>query len=158
MGNEVHSNKDSPQQIHTQTDSPHNVSHDKSHEPQDNPTSQPVDSSPLSTDRSDEPASAHDNDRGQCTTTPPLQPRRSTRQRQNSLEKVTQENKRAKKVRRYIVVEALYQNSGQIAPMDEIIKLKEQYKFRVLLDESNSFGVLGSSGRGLTEHYRVPVC
>nr|GLL44884.1 cell division control protein 48 isoform X2 [Ipomoea trifida] len=47
-------------------------------------------------------------------------------------------------------------NSGQIAPLDEIIKLKEQYKFRVLLDESNSFGVLGSSGRGLTEHYRVP--
>nr|GMC58664.1 long chain base biosynthesis protein 1-like [Ipomoea batatas] len=75
----------------------------------------------------------------------------------NSLEKVTQENKRAKKVRRYIVVEAVYQNSGQIAPLDEVIKLKEQYKFRVLLDESNSFGVLGSSGRGLTEHYRVPV-
>ncbi|XP_045822557.1 long chain base biosynthesis protein 1-like [Trifolium pratense] len=24
-------------------------------------------------------------------------------------------------------------------------------------DESNSFGVLGSSGRGLTEHYGIPV-
>nr|GMC95373.1 hypothetical protein Iba_chr05cCG7940 [Ipomoea batatas] len=82
MGNEAHSNKDSPQQIHTQTDSPHTVSHDISHEPQDNPTSQPVDSSPLSTGRSDESVSAHDNDRGQCTTAP-LQPRRSTRQRQN---------------------------------------------------------------------------
>nr|GMD87743.1 Os05g0574200 [Ipomoea batatas] len=52
MDNEVCSNKDSPQQIHTQTDSPHTVSHDISHEPQDNPTSQPVDSSPLSTDHS----------------------------------------------------------------------------------------------------------
>nr|GMC64105.1 E3 ubiquitin-protein ligase SPL1-like [Ipomoea batatas] len=82
MDNEVHSNKDSPQQIHTQTDSPHTVSHDISHEPQDNPTSQPVDSSPLSTDHSGEPAFAHDNDRGQCTAAPPLQPRRSTRQRQ----------------------------------------------------------------------------
>lgn len=50
-----------------------------------------------------------------------------------------------------------FQNSGQIAPLDEIIKLKEKYLFRVLLDESNSFGVLGSSGRGLTEHYGVPV-
>lgn len=49
------------------------------------------------------------------------------------------------------------QNSGQIAPLDEIIKLKEKYKFRVILDESNSFGVLGSSGRGLTEHCGVPV-
>lgn len=26
------------------------------------------------------------------------------------------------------------------------------------MDESNSFGVLGSSGRGLTEYYGVPVC
>lgn len=52
----------------------------------------------------------------------------------------------------------LLQNSGQITPIDVIIKLKEKYRFRVLLDESNSFGVLGGSGRGLTEHYRVPVC
>jgi len=36
--------------------------------------------------------------------------------------------------------------------------LKEKYLFRVLLDESNSLGVLGSSGRGLTEYYGVPVC
>ncbi|KAI3801826.1 hypothetical protein L1987_29943 [Smallanthus sonchifolius] len=75
----------------------------------------------------------------------------------STLEKVTQDNKRAKKLRRYIVVEAVYQNSGQIAPLDEIIQLKEKYKFRVLLDESNSFGVLGKSGRGLTEHFHVPV-
>ncbi|GJU60192.1 long chain base biosynthesis protein 1-like protein [Tanacetum coccineum] len=73
------------------------------------------------------------------------------------LEKVTQDNKRAKKLRRYIVVECVYQNSGQIAPLDEIIRLKEKYRFRVLLDGSNSFGVLGESGRGLTEHYKVPI-
>lgn len=42
--------------------------------------------------------------------------------------------------------------------MDEIVKLKEKYLFRVLLDESNSLGVLGSSGRGLTEYCGVPVC
>ncbi|XP_065874260.1 long chain base biosynthesis protein 1-like [Euphorbia lathyris] len=76
---------------------------------------------------------------------------------QNTLEKVTADNKRAKKLRRYIVVEALYQNSGQIAPLDEIIRLKEKYRFRVLLDESNSFGVLGKSGKGLTEYCGVPV-
>ncbi|XP_057727803.1 long chain base biosynthesis protein 1-like isoform X1 [Arachis stenosperma] len=74
-----------------------------------------------------------------------------------TLEKITTENKRVKKLRRYIVIEAVYQNSGQIAPLDEIIKLKEKYRFRILLDESNSIGVLGSSGRGLTEHYGVPI-
>ncbi|TKY75036.1 Long chain base biosynthesis protein 1 [Spatholobus suberectus] len=74
-----------------------------------------------------------------------------------TLEKITTENKQAKKLRHYIVVEAVYQNSGQIVPLDEIIRLKEKYRFRVLLDESNSFGVLGNSGKGLTEYYGVPV-
>lgn len=49
------------------------------------------------------------------------------------------------------------QNSGQVAPLDEIIRLKEKYRFRVLLDESNSFGVLGKTGRGLTEYFGVLV-
>ncbi|XP_055962462.1 long chain base biosynthesis protein 1 isoform X2 [Mercurialis annua] len=75
----------------------------------------------------------------------------------NTLEKITAENKSAKQLRRYIIVEAVYQNSGQIAPLDEIIRLKEKYRFRVLLDESNSFGVLGRLGKGLTEYYGVPV-
>jgi serine palmitoyltransferase len=50
------------------------------------------------------------------------------------------------------------QNSGQIAPLDEIVRLKEKYRFRIILDESHSFGVLGNSGRGLAEHCGVPVC
>ncbi|XP_008810414.1 long chain base biosynthesis protein 1b-like [Phoenix dactylifera] len=77
---------------------------------------------------------------------------------ESTLEKITRQNyKRAEKMRRYIVVEAVYQNSGQVAPLDEIIRLKEKHRFRVILDESNSFGVLGNSGRGLAEHYGVPI-
>ncbi|PWZ36793.1 Long chain base biosynthesis protein 1a [Zea mays] len=75
----------------------------------------------------------------------------------STLEKLTRGNKRAEKIRRYIVVESIYQNSGQIAPLDEIVRLKEKYRFRVILEESHSFGVLGKSGRGLDEHYGVPV-
>ena len=41
--------------------------------------------------------------------------------------------------------------------MDEIVRLKEKYRFRVILEESHSFGVLGKSGRGLAEHYGVSV-
>lgn len=57
-----------------------------------------------------------------------------------------------------VLIFFLLQNSGQVAPLDEIIRLKEKYRFRVLLDESNSLGVLGNSGRGLTEYCNVPVC
>lgn len=35
------------------------------------------------------------------------------------------------------------------------IELKLRYKFRLILDETWSFGVLGKTGRGLTEHQNV---
>ncbi|CAM6110185.1 unnamed protein product [Calypogeia fissa] len=75
------------------------------------------------------------------------------------LEDVLKEDKRKKKVlnRRYIVVEAIYQSSGMMVPLDELIRLKEKFKFRILVDESNSLGVLGKTGRGITEHFNVPV-
>ncbi|KAK9715656.1 hypothetical protein RND81_06G180100 [Saponaria officinalis] len=76
-----------------------------------------------------------------------------------SLENILMETmlnqKRPKKC--FIVVEAVYQNSGQIAPLDEIIRLKDKFGCRVMMDESNSFGVLGHSGRGLTEYYGIPI-
>jgi len=49
------------------------------------------------------------------------------------------------------------QNSGQMVPLDELVRLKEEYKFRILVDESNSLGVVGRTGRGISEHYNVPV-
>ncbi|CAD5174513.1 unnamed protein product [Musa acuminata subsp. malaccensis] len=76
---------------------------------------------------------------------------------ESTLDKLTRGNKQAEKMRCYIVVEAVYQNSGQIAPLDEIVWLKEKYCFRVILDESHSFGVLGNSGRGLAEYYGVSI-
>lgn len=35
------------------------------------------------------------------------------------------------------------------------VELKLRYKFRLILDESVSFGVLGRTGRGITEHQNV---
>jgi serine palmitoyltransferase len=37
------------------------------------------------------------------------------------------------------------------------VELKKKYKFRLILDESYSFGMLGKHGRGLTEVCNVPV-
>ncbi|KAK1298867.1 Long chain base biosynthesis protein 1c [Acorus calamus] len=48
-------------------------------------------------------------------------------------------------------------NSGQITPVDVIVKLKEKYGFRVMLEESNLWGVLGATGQGLSKHYGVPT-
>ena len=37
------------------------------------------------------------------------------------------------------------------------LELKLKYKVRIMLDESLSFGVLGATGRGLTEHFGINV-
>ena len=59
--------------------------------------------------------------------------------------------------RRFIVSEGLFQNFGDIAPLKKLVELKEQYKFRLVLDESMSVGTLGKTGRGLAEHAGVAV-
>ncbi|KAJ1960941.1 serine palmitoyltransferase component [Dipsacomyces acuminosporus] len=57
--------------------------------------------------------------------------------------------------RKFIVTEGLFQNTGDVAPLDELVELKHRYKFRIILDESLSFGVLGKRGAGLTDHYNI---
>ena len=38
------------------------------------------------------------------------------------------------------------------------VELKHKYKVRIFMDESVSFGTLGATGHGVTEHLNVPVC
>jgi serine palmitoyltransferase len=60
--------------------------------------------------------------------------------------------------RRFIVVEGLYKNLGTVAPLDEIVELKHKYHYRLILDESFSFGTLGKTGRGALEaHDKKPM-
>ncbi|NWX21560.1 SPTC1 palmitoyltransferase, partial [Aegotheles bennettii] len=65
--------------------------------------------------------------------------------------------RKARVTRRFIVVEGLYMNTGDICPLPELIKLKYKYKVRVFLEESLSFGVLGEHGRGITEHFGINI-
>eukprot|EP01038_Epipyxis_sp_PR26KG_P007403 gene7403-10092_t len=59
--------------------------------------------------------------------------------------------------RRFIVVEGLYRNMGDICPLTEILQLKDEFCYRLILDETLSFGTLGKTGKGLTEYYGVDI-
>ncbi|CAN3376976.1 hypothetical protein DIURU_001981 [Diutina rugosa] len=73
------------------------------------------------------------------------------------LEELKPELDRHKKIkRRFIITEAIFANSGDIADLASIVELKKEFKYRVFLDESLSIGVLGKLGRGLPEHSNVP--
>jgi len=72
--------------------------------------------------------------------------------------KVQEEDKRVKRKpqRRFIVVEGLYRNFGDVAPLDTIVELKNKCKWRLFVDESHAIGVFGANGRGVTEHFGIP--
>lgn len=55
--------------------------------------------------------------------------------------------------RKFIVTEGLFHNSGDIANLPKLTALKHKYKFRLVVDETFSIGVLGATGRGVTEHF-----
>lgn len=65
--------------------------------------------------------------------------------------------KKAKATRRFLVVEGLYLNSGDICNLPRMVELKYIYKFRIFIDESVSFATIGKTGRGITEHFNIPV-
>lgn len=53
--------------------------------------------------------------------------------------------------RRYIVTEGVFAATGELAPLADIHRLKHKYRYRMLVDESFSLGVLGVHGRGACE-------
>lgn len=56
---------------------------------------------------------------------------------------------------RLIVVEGIYSMLGDVAPLREIAAVKRETGAYLLVDEAHSLGVLGASGRGLTEQAGV---
>lgn len=54
-----------------------------------------------------------------------------------------------------LITEGVYGMTGGLGRLDLIVKLKEKYNFRILIDDAHGFGVMGPNGRGTSEHYDV---
>ena len=54
-----------------------------------------------------------------------------------------------------IVTDGVFSMDGNVAPMDKIMELAEKYGAMVMIDESHSAGVVGHTGRGVTELYNM---
>jgi glycine C-acetyltransferase len=56
---------------------------------------------------------------------------------------------------RIIVTDGVFSMDGNVAPMDKICNLAEQYDSLVMVDECHSAGVVGKTGRGVSELFDV---
>jgi len=56
---------------------------------------------------------------------------------------------------RIIVTDGVFSMDGNVAPLDRIVELAEKYNALVMVDESHSAGVVGKTGRGVTELYNL---
>lgn len=56
---------------------------------------------------------------------------------------------------RIIATDGVFSMDGNVAPMDKICELAEKYDALVMVDECHSAGVVGATGRGVTEKFNV---
>jgi len=56
---------------------------------------------------------------------------------------------------RIVVTDGVFSMDGNLAPVDKICDLAEKYDALVMVDECHSAGVVGKTGRGVTEFYNI---
>jgi len=56
---------------------------------------------------------------------------------------------------RLIVTDGVFSMDGNVAPVRKIVELANLYNAMVMVDESHSAGVVGETGRGVTELYNI---
>ena len=56
---------------------------------------------------------------------------------------------------RIIVTDGVFSMDGHVAPVDEIVALAKKYDAMVMVDECHSHGVVGETGKGVTELFDI---
>ena len=56
---------------------------------------------------------------------------------------------------KFIITDGVFSMHGDMARLDEITELAQEYNCRLMVDDAHGVGVVGPSGRGTAEHYGV---
>lgn len=56
---------------------------------------------------------------------------------------------------RLVVTDGVFSMDGNVAPLDKIMELANKYDALVMIDESHSAGVVGHTGKGVTEQFNL---
>ncbi|RSO43178.1 aminotransferase, partial [Streptomyces sp. WAC 06725] len=73
----------------------------------------------------------------------------------NDLADLERALKKAGDAGRLVVTDAVFSMDGDVADLPGIVGLCERYGAPLMVDEAHSLGVLGRTGRGITEHFGI---
>ncbi len=68
-----------------------------------------------------------------------------------SLEKILSKTDKTKVT--LIVTDGVFSMEGDLAPLDKIVELSEQYNASIMLDDAHGLGILGKHGSGTASHF-----
>lgn len=54
-----------------------------------------------------------------------------------------------------LITEGVFGMAGDLGKLDEIVKFKDEFDFRILVDDAHGFGTMGETGAGVPEHFGV---
>jgi glycine C-acetyltransferase len=57
--------------------------------------------------------------------------------------------------RALIVTDGVFSMDGDVAPLDEIYDVAEEYNYMLMVDDAHGEGVLGEGGRGIVDHFKL---
>jgi 8-amino-7-oxononanoate synthase len=57
----------------------------------------------------------------------------------------------------FLVVESLYSMDGDFTPLQEIVALKNEFSFHLIVDEAHACGIFGDKGKGLAHGFNTNV-